>query len=120
MEGANCLTSKNFKEVISKDISVNSSVFKLILQSSSDSILFEIYDKNIPVGINYQAILNVHELEELNPYFKQFQSIEKIIKNFKRLIESNQLNIEQKNSELKLFFINQVNEDEKIFIKLNK
>ena len=106
--------------VISKDISANSSVFKLILQSSSDSIFFGLYDKNFPVGISYQTILTVQKLEELNPYFKQFQSIEKIVKNFKRLIESNQLNIEQNNLELKLFFINQVNEDEKIYIKLNQ
>lgn len=120
MESVNSLNTMTFKEVISNDISNNSSIFKLILKSSPDSILFELYDKNISVGIRYQIILNIQKLEELNPYFKQFQSIEKIIKNFKRLIESNQLNIEQNNSELKLFFVNQVNEDEKIYIKLNQ
>ena len=59
MESENCLTTLNIKEIISKDISVNSSVFKLILKSSSDSIFFELYDKNIPVGISYQANLTI-------------------------------------------------------------
>ena len=112
MESVNSLNTMTFTEVISKDISNNSSIFKLILKSSPDSILFELYDKNISVGIRYQIILNIQKLEELNNYFRQFQSIEEIIKNFKRLIESNKLNIAQNNSELKLFFVNQVNEDE--------
>ena len=85
MESANCLSTKNFEEVISKDISIKSSIFKLIFESSSDSILFKLYDKNLPVGISYQTILKIQELEELNPYFKQFQSIERVKKILKDL-----------------------------------
>ena len=59
-------------------------------------------------------------MHELNPYFKQFDSIDGVIKNFKKFLEKNKLNVEQNDSELQLFFINPVDEEEKIYIKLNK
>jgi len=112
------ISTNNFKEMISKDISVNSSIYKLIIKSSSDSILFELHDESLSVGISYQNVLDIKKLQALNPYFKQFDSIEKVFKNFKKFLDK--FNIEQNNSELNLFFINPLDEEEKIYIKLDK
>lgn len=109
-----------FKEIISKDISVNSSIYKLILKSSSDSILFELYDKSLPIGISYKNSLDIKKLEELNPFFKQFGSIDGVIKNFKKLLDKNKINIKQNDSKAQIYFNNPVDEDEIIYIELNK
>ena len=110
----------SFKEIISKDITVNSSIYKLILKSSSDSIHFELYDKSLPVGISYQNTLNTKKLQELNEFFKSLNSIEKVIKFFKTQLDRNKLNIKQNDSKIQIFFINPADEDETIYIDLNK
>ena len=110
----------SFKEIISKDITVNSSIYKLILKSSSDSIRFELYDKSLPVGISYQNSLNIKKLQELNQFFNSFNSIEGVIKFFKTQLDRNKLNIKQNDSKIQIFFINPADEDETIYIDLNK
>ena len=110
----------SFKEIISKDITVNSSIYKLILKSSSDSIRFELYDKSLPVGISYQNTLNTKKLQEINQFFNSLNSIEGVIKFFKTQLDRNKLNIKQNDSKIQIFFINPADEDETIYIDLNK
>ena len=110
----------SFKEIISKDITVNSSIYKLILKSSSDSIRFELYDKSLPVGISYQNTLNTKKLQEINQFFNSLNSIERVIKFFKTQLDRNKLNIKQNDSKIQIFFINPADEDETIYIDLNK
>ena len=110
----------SFKEIISKDITVNSSIYKLILKSSSDSIRFELYDKSLPVGISYQNTLNTKKLQEINQFFNSLNSIERAIKFFKTQLDRNKLNIKQNDSKIQIFFINPADEDETIYIDLNK
>ena len=86
METEKSISKINYNEVISKDISINSSIFTLILKSSSDSILFELFDKIFSIRISYKTILNLQKLKELHSYFKQFDSIEEVINNLKELI----------------------------------
>ena len=110
----------SFKEIISKDITVNSSIYKLILKSSSDSIHFELYDKSLPVGISYQNTLNIKKLQEINQFFNSLNSIERVIKFFKTQLDRNKLNIKQNDSKIQIFFINPADEEETIYIDLNK
>ena len=81
-----------------------------------------IQQKTFP-EIKYDKEYNISDLEKINSYFKQFSSLEKLIKMLKKLFGNKQIDIsfEDKNENIiKIFFINPIDEEEKIYIPLNK
>ena len=72
------------------------------------------------LGTKYQNSLNIEKLQELNPYFKQFTSINKVIKFFKKIFKTNEIKIQQNKLNINLYFINPVDEEEKIYIELKE
>jgi len=81
-------------EISSINLKTDSYEFKLIFGNSSDSIFFELIDLKSFPEIKYFNNFNLQQLQALNPYFKQFISIEKIIKSIK-FIESNKIKIKE-------------------------
>ena len=112
-----------FNEISSNNLTNDSSEFKLIFRNSTDSISFELIDlKSFPER-KYFNIFNLLQLQGLNPYFKQFISIEKIIKSLNKVIENNQMKIKEESNDgtiIKIYFINPIDDEDNIFIPLNK
>ena len=112
-----------FNEISSNNLTNDSSEFKLIFRNSTDSISFELIDlKSFPER-KYFNIFNLLQLQGLNPYFKQFISIEKIIKSLNKVIENNQMKIKEESNDgsiINIYFINPIDDEDNIFIPLNK
>ena len=120
METPQPITIIVYNEIISINIKNNEIEYKLILKSSPESIQLELIDSNIISGIVFENILNLNQLYQLNPYFRQFISIEKLIKTIKKFFENNEIKIKENNNDMNIFFNNPIDEDEKIYIPLNR
>lgn len=113
-----------FKEISTMIIKDNYSEHKLNFGTIGDSIYFELIDVKSFPSIIYQNIFNITQLQALNPWFKQFTTIEKIIKMFKKMIDLNEFKIkyerEQNYQNKSIYFTNIIDEDDKIIIELKK
>ncbi len=112
-----------FNEISSNNLKNDSSEFKLVFRNSTDSISFELIDlKSFPER-KYLNVFNLLQLQGINPYFKQFISIEKIIKSINKVIENNQMKIKEESNDssiINIYFINPIDDEDTIFIPLNK
>ena len=109
-------SSINLKDSISE--------FKLNFGTIGDSIYFELIDLQSFPNIIYRNIFNFTQLQTLNLWFKQFSSIEKVIKMLNKMIQSNNFKIKnnsnnQNNSKI-IYFVNLLDEEDCILIELKK
>ena len=109
-------SSINLKDSISE--------FKLNFGTIGDSVYFELIDLQSFPNIIYRNIFNFTQLQTLNLWFKQFSSIEKVIKMLNKMIQSNNFKIKnnsnnQNNSKI-IYFVNLLDEEDCILIELKK
>ena len=109
-------SSINLKDSISE--------FKLNFGTIGDSIYFELIDLQSFPNIIYRNIFNFTQLQTLNLWFKQFSSIEKVIKMLNKMIQSNNFKIKNnsnnQNNSKTIYFVNLLDEEDCILIELKK
>ena len=113
-------TKASFEQLSSITLKENSSESILNFGLFEDSIYFELYElKN--ENYKYIGIYNLNALKNINFWFNQFSSIEKVVKIFKSLMNSKKIKIsEGKNNSRNIFFSNPIEEEDIIYIELNK
>ncbi len=113
-----------FIENSSINLKDNISEFKLNFGTIGDSIYFELIDLQSFPNIIYRNIFNFTQLQTLNLWFKQFSSIEKIIKMLNKMIQSNNFKIKNnsnnQNNSKTIYFVNLLDEEDCILIELKK
>ena len=114
------LIKSSFEQQNSVVIKQNSSEYSLNFGKYEDSIYFELYE--IKNGkYKYINIFNFSMLKNINCWFNQFSSLEKVIKAIKSLMDSNKLKIsEEKNNSKNIYFSNPFDEEDIINIELKK
>ena len=113
-----------FIENSSINLKDNISEFKLNFGTIGDSVYFELIDLQSFPNIIYRNIFNFTKLQTLNLWFKQFSSIEKVIKMLNKMIQCNNFKIKnnsnnQNNSKI-IYFVNLLDEEDCILIELKK
>ena len=111
-----------FNENSSMNIKDNSSEYKLNFGTIGDSIYFELIDLKSFPSIKYLNIFNMTQLQGLNLWFKQFSTIDKIVKMFNKMIKSNEFKVKNvtNNQNKYIYFVNIIDEDDIILIELKK
>jgi hypothetical protein len=102
-----------FIENSSINLKDNISEFKLNFGTIGDSIYFELIDLQSFPNIIYRNIFNFTQLQTLNLWFKQFSSIEKVIKMLNKMIQTNNFKIKN-NSNNQNNIDDNINKEEKI------
>ena len=124
MENIEAPTPYMSKEVFEQQCSIaiknNNLEYKLNFGTYGDSIYFELYDFQ-KENYKYIGIFNLFRLKEINDWFKQFSSLEKMIKAIKKKINSNEFKLREEQEETKIiYFPNPEDEEDMISIELNK
>ena len=114
------LSKEKFEQQCSITIKQNILQYNLNFGTYGESIYFELYDFQ-KENYKYIGIFNLSKLKEINDWFKQFSSLEKIIKAIKKKMNSNEFKIKEEQGEAKtIYFKNPEDEEDIICIELNK
>ena len=107
-----------FNENSSMNIKDNSSEYKLNFGTIGDSIYFELIDLKSFPSIKYLNIFNMTQLQGLNLWFKQFSTIDKIVKMFNKMVKSNEFKVKNvtNNQNKYIYFVNIIDEDDVILM----
>ena len=118
MEPATPLTeNKIFEQKCSTVIKENANEYVLNCGINGESIYFELKGEND----KYLNIFSLNSLKCINNWFNQFSSIDKIIKAVKNIINSFKIKEDENEKEGKIiYFMNPIDEDEIISLKLKK
>ena len=109
-----------FEQQLSITIKNNNLEYNLNFGTYGESIYFELYDFQ-KENYKYIGIFNLSKLKEINDWFKQFSSLEKMIKAIKKKMNSNEFKLKDEQGETKtIYFTNPEDEEDIISIELKK
>lgn len=111
----------SFEQQYSIEIKENSLEYRLNFGiSGSESIYFELYDLKDEF-FKYMNIFSLSSLKQMNFWFNQFSSIDKLTRIIKNLMNSNNFKINEGNNGAKIiYFSNPIDVEDIISIELNK
>lgn len=118
--------SLSFNEESSYILSNNTYEFRLAFGTIGESIYFDLQEPKL-LSKKYQNIFSLNTLQKMNYWFKQFPSMDKLVKIFNNMMKSKKFRIKNEenenntpnNSNKIIYFSNALDEEDIIYIKLN-
>ena len=123
MEAPKPINNISFTEKSSMILKNNSSEFKLVFGTYGESIYFELQKIKIFPNIIYKNIFTLNDLQKINCWFKQFTTLDKLIKIINNMINTNNIKIKNEqsnNNNQYIYFVNPFDEDDIISIELKQ